>query len=141
MFTSKSNWLLSGLLFGLLALCASCKGKKPDLTVQLINTASIQVTCPGGPGTCVTTVSFTIANTGNAKADAFNVKVTFDPGVTINQPVPAMPAGATQMFTLSSPPGGNCFNPDCTICVEVDDANVIQESNEGNNKKCQTKPG
>jgi hypothetical protein len=115
--------------------------QRPDLVVQNIDMSTLSVSCPGGAGTCVTTVTFTIANNGAANAGAFNVSIRLDPNQIVNQPVAGLAAGATQTITISSPPGGNCFNPDCTICVIVDDGNAVTESNEENNQKCETKTG
>jgi len=137
-------WVLFSLI--LLLPLISCRPRPilPDLVVQNLNVGSITVSCPGGSGTCVTTVTFTIANTGVVSAGAFNVKITFDPNqaVTVNLPVAGLVAGASQTFTVtSSPPGDNCFDPDCTICVTVDDGNAVTESDETNNQNCCTRRG
>jgi hypothetical protein len=113
----------------------------PDLEVRNIDLNSLSVNCPGGGGTCVTTVTFTIANNGPGNAGAFNVLINLDPGQVVNQPVGGLAAGATQTFTISSPANGNCFNPDCTITVRVDSGNVVSETNESNNQLSVTKRG
>jgi hypothetical protein len=115
--------------------------KPPDLRVRDIGRP--QVTCPGGSGTCVTTVSITIANVGAGNAGAFNVRIVFDPAqsVVVNQPFTDLAAGAAVTFTATTPRGGNCFDPDCTICVTVDSDNTVEESDEGNNVLCETTPG
>lgn len=115
---------------------AACKKKRADLVVQSI--ASTTVDCPTGGGSCVTTVTFTITNTGTANAGSFNVKITLDPGqsVIVNQAVAGLAVGASQTFTITSPPGGNCFDPDCKVCVTVDSGNTVVESNETNNELC-----
>ncbi len=113
----------------------------PDLVVTDIADAP-KVVCPGGGGTCVTTVKFTIANIGTANAGAFNIRIALDPNVIINQPVPGgLAAGATLTFTVSSPPGGNCYNPDCTVTIFVDDGNAVQECDEKNNQASETTIG
>jgi hypothetical protein len=114
---------------------------RPDLVVQNINTNTLSVSCPGGGGTCVTTVTFTIANNGPGNAGSFNVLINLDPGQVVNQPVAGLAAGATQTFTVSSPAGGNCFNPDCTVTVTVDNGNSVTETNESNNQQSVTKGG
>ncbi|MBK7938008.1 MAG: hypothetical protein IPJ82_13350 [Lewinellaceae bacterium] len=113
----------------------------PDLVVSDIADAP-KVDCPGGGGTCVTTVKFTIANTGTANAGAFNIRIALDPSVVINQAVPGgLAAGATLTFTVSSPPGGNCYNPDCTVIITVDDGNAVEECKEDNNRALETTLG
>jgi hypothetical protein len=114
--------------------------KLPDLKVQSIGRP--QVSCPGGAGTCVTVVSVRIANVGAAEAWAFTVRTVLDPvqSVVVNQAVSGLVIGE-QLLTVTTPPGGNCFDPDCTICVTVDSANAVTESDEGNNNLCATTPG
>lgn len=74
-------------------------------------------------------------------AGSFLVRVAFDPAqsVVVNQAVEGMEAGASKTFTVKSPPGRNCFDPDCSVCVLVDSENMIAESDEGNNYLCVTK--
>ena len=114
-------------------------GGCPDLIVQDIGAP--QVSCPGGGGTCVTTVTYTIANVGPGDAGPFATQVVMDPGgaVVVNQSVAGgLGAGNTLSLTATSPPGGNCFDPDCTICVVVDSGNAVAECKEDNNKVCET---
>jgi subtilase family serine protease len=83
-----------------------------------------------------------IANVGIGDAGAFNVRTVLDPtqSVVVNQAVSGLPIGE-QTLTVTTPPGGNCFDPDCTICVTVDSANAVTESDEGNNNLCATTGG
>ncbi|HEX9670185.1 MAG TPA: CARDB domain-containing protein [Thermoanaerobaculia bacterium] len=114
-------------------------GGCPDLIVQDIGPP--QVDCPGGAGTCVTKVTYTIANVGPGSAGPFDTQVTMDPGgaVVVTQSVPGgLAAGNTLSLTATSPPGGNCFDPDCTICVVVDSGKAVDECKEDNNKLCNT---
>jgi serine protease len=115
--------------------------QEPDLVVSDIGRPS--VSCPGGGGTCVTTVEVTVANVGAADAGAFNTRVTLDPGQTVmvDQALPGLTAGASQSFTIMTPPGGNCFDPDCSICATADDKAQVDESDETNNQLCETTPG
>lgn len=92
----------------------------------------------------MTTVDITIENVGTAAAAAFNFETTFDPGQTVivPQPVPGgLSAGMSQLFTIMTPPGGNCFDPDCTITVVIDPSNDVSESDENNNTATSTTPG
>lgn len=117
---------------------------KPDLVVQDVDMNTLTVSCPGGGGTCVTTVKVTIANIGTGDAGPFTTKTVLDPAqaVVVSTPFGSFPAGAPPMsFTVTTLPGGNCFDPDCTICVTVDDGTTVDESNEGNNQMCKTKRG
>jgi hypothetical protein len=114
----------------------------PDLTVQDIVITG--VSCPTGQGSCVTTAKVTIANLNPTAAGPFTAKSVFDPGqsIGVGSSFPAGLAGSTSTsFTVTTPPSNNCFDPDCTICVTVDDANSVGESNEGNNLLCTTTPG
>lgn len=116
--------------------------KRPDLVVSKID--KLNVDCPNGPGTCVTEVRVTISNVGTAAAPAFNTRVILDPAqsITVNQSFPGgLAAGASQSFTVKSPHGGNCFDPDCTVCVTVDSEEEVLESDETNNELCETKAG
>ena len=107
----------------------------PDLVVQDIGPP--QVSCPGGPGTCTTTFSYTIGNIGAAAAGPFTILSVLDPSasVTVQQMSAGLAAGATQPMTATTPPGGNCFDPDCSISVTVDSGNQVKECDETNNKR------
>lgn len=111
------------------------------ITVDIEN---ITVTCPDGSGTCETEVIFVVANMGTGDAGPFNVQVALDPSqdIIVNQPVDdGLGAGESQTFSITTPPGGNCFDPDCTVCVTVDSDLDITESNEENNQLCETRGG
>lgn len=133
------------LCVGALLLTAmSCNGGggiQADLTVGSIGLPAVE--CPTGAGSCVTTVEITVENIGAGFAGVFNVRVTFDPAqsVVVNRAVPGLAAGASTTFIVASPAGGNCFDPDCTVSVLVDDADVVPESNETNNEDSQTRIG
>jgi hypothetical protein len=117
-------------------------GGCPNLVVRDIGRP--QVSCPGGGGTCVTKVDYTIANDGTAAAGPFDVRVVLDPAgaVVVNQSVPGgLAAGASQTFTATSPAGGNCFDPDCTVCVTVDVNQRVEECNEADNRLCESTLG
>lgn len=105
----------------------------PDLVVQSLGRPS--VSCPGGGGTCRTTVDVVIGNNGAGDAGAFRIRGLFDPGqsVSVEQSVPGLPAGSTLTQTLTTSPGGNCFDPDCTISVTVDSQDDVEECAENNN--------
>lgn len=113
----------------------------PDLTVSGIS--SISSICPGGSGTCVTEVRFDVANVGSGNADAFNIRIVADPSqsVIVDQPFSGLASRDTQTLTITTPPGGGCFDPDCTVCVTVDSDQRITESDEGNNLLCETRLG
>lgn len=138
------TWLAAVGLCVSLPFCAGCPcmdGECPDLVVSSID--AIAVACPGGGGTCVTTVTFTIANVGGSDAGSFEVRGVMDPAssVTVTQSVAGLSAGATMSVTLISPPGGNCFDSDCNVCITVDSGAVVSESNEANNETCELRIG
>lgn len=123
---------------------AAAPTKLADLIVRDIDLDSLSVSCPGGAGTCVTKVQVTIANIGAGDAGPFNTLNVLDPvqSVMVNQPSPGgLGAGMQSTFNVTTPPGGNCFDSDCTICVFVDDNDAVTESDETNNQLCRTKPG
>jgi len=43
-------------------------------------------------------------------------------------------SGQSTSVTVVTPPGGNCFDPDCTVTVEVDSSNWVNECKEDNNR-------
>ena len=102
----------------------------------------MQVSCPGGAGTCVTTVNFTVTNASStAIATAFDVLVQADPGVSKTITISGLAAGASSTLSQALGPDGNCFDPDCTVKVTVDSGNVVVESNEANNVATATSIG
>lgn len=115
----------------------------PDLTVRDIRMDTLQVRCPQGQGSCVTMVEVEIANVGEANVGAYNTKVTFDPDqLSIEKAIPGgLTPGTSMIFTVTTPPGKICYDPDCTICTTVDHKEEINESNESNNQLCKTREG
>jgi hypothetical protein len=113
----------------------------PDLTVSIPNTRT-DVLCPGGPGTCVTTRTFTVTNAGSATVTAsFDVLIEADPSQTTKTTVPGLAAGTSLALSQSLGPDGNCYDPDCTVTVTVDPGNAIAETNEANNTATRTDKG
>ena len=114
---------------------------KPDLTVSIANQRA-QVLCPGGPGTCTMTVTFTIANLSPVGVTTpFDVLVQADPGQKAAFTVSSFPGAATRTFGQPLGPDNNCYDPDCTVTVTVDDGNAVAESNEANNSDTRTDIG
>lgn len=103
----------------------------------------ISVSCPNGPGTCITSVNLAVSNVGAADADLFNIQVWLDPAqsVVLNQAVERLMPGESVSLLLVSPPGGNCYDPNCTVCVIVDSREGVMEEDETNNQFCTTFPG
>ena len=102
-----------------------------------------QVSCSETAGGCVTRVSFSIMNAGAGNAGGFNIRIVADPSqsVVINQPATGLAPGERQRFAITTPPGPNCYDKDCTVCVTVDSDNDVSESNEQNNDLCATSIG
>ena len=114
---------------------------RPDLMVTIPNTRTL-VSCPTGSGSCITTRDFVVTNAGSANVTtAFDVLIQADPAQKTTITVPALAAGASLTLTASLGPDGNCYDPDCTVSVTVDSANVIVESNETNNTATRTDLG
>jgi len=108
----------------------------PDLTVTDIS--GLSVACSGGPGTCVTKFNYTVQNIGLGNAGQFTTRSVADPAasVVVDQVFPTgLAAGGVKTVSVTTPPGGNCFDPDCTISVTVDINSQIEECNERNNTK------
>ena len=101
------------------------------------------VNCPKGAGSCQTSVHVSIANIGDADAGSFDLRTIFDPrqSVTVMTPLPGLPAGGATTLSVVTEPGGNCFDPDCTINAMIDAANTVRECREDNNEASQTTPG
>jgi serine protease len=121
---------------------AGSGGKRADLAVTKIT--NLGVNCPGGGGTCVTTVDAVVTNQGSAPASVTSTtRGVFDPAqsVTVDRPQGTLAPGASGSVTFTTPPGGNCFDPDCTVCVTADALGSIDESDESNNQLCVTHPG
>ena len=85
----------------------------------------------------------TIANVGAGNAGPFATRTTLDPAQSVvdTQASGGLAARASQTFMVTTPPGGNCFDPDCQICVTVDYQSDVMESDETNNSLCKTKQG
>ena len=131
----KKTGLFFVLVLLLMIISTGCTPTlRPDLTV--VNIANIGVSCPTGAGSCITTVTFTIANIGQENAGPFTVRVIADPAASQieNVNVSGLNAGATTTLTVNFPPNGNCFDPDCAVVVIADINNNVVESNEGNNQ-------
>jgi CARDB len=113
----------------------------PDLTVSIPNTRT-QVSCPGGGGTCITTRDFTVTNASSVNVPTpFTVLVQADPGQKTTLTVPSLAAGASVPLTATLGPDNNCYDPDCTVSVTVDDGNAVGEANETNNTDTRTDRG
>jgi hypothetical protein len=114
----------------------------PDLTATILGRPD--VICPGGQGTCTTTVRFQIDNVGTLAAGATDALVRADPGLatTGTMAVGPLAAGASSgPLSITLGPANNCFDPDCTLSVAADSGGVVSESNEANNTDTQTFPG
>lgn len=110
---------------------------RPDLVVQELAYPEVDCDSYG----CETTVTFTVANVGEADAGPFDVLVATDPDQQRTVRVDGLAAGEARTLTVTSPVGGNCYNPDCTVCVRVDPEGEVSESGEQNNEDCRTTIG
>ncbi|MCV3274069.1 CARDB domain-containing protein [Roseobacter sinensis] len=112
-----------------------------DLTVTDIGQP--RVSCPQGAGSCVTELDYELANVGNAASGPFQSRAVLDPtqSVTVGSGVPNLLPGATTTLQISTPPGGNCFDPDCTVSVTADISDRVVECREDNNTAMETTQG
>lgn len=116
-------------------------GQCPDLVVRAIGPPS--VSCPSGSGSCVTQVEVMVANTGTADAGPFELRTVLDPAqsVVVDVNSAGLGMGLDQSFGITTPPGGNCFDPDCTITATADSNGAVAECDETNNTRSDTTPG
>lgn len=107
---------------------------QPDLVVRKLEDPEIVYSQSGYE----MNMTFTVANVGESPAGAFDVVVTAETGeelqtVRVDGLAPGEAKTVTKTMSL---PSGNCFNPDCTICIILDSGQDVGESNEGNNREC-----
>jgi len=128
------RFLLLGLIFSLTMLMIGCV-PRADLMVQSLDDIYKDCNLAAAPGSCATTLTFTIVNIGLGDAGPFKVLVKADPGLAQQGTVSvvSLAAGATTTLTITLPPDGNCWDPDCFVEITVDSAQDVNESNEGNN--------
>ena len=133
------RFLLLGLIISLAILVIGCT-PTPKADLKVISIGPIDVNCGGiAVVSCTTTVTFTIANIGAADAGPFKILVRADPGLAqqVTVGVVGLSAGATTSLVTTLPAGGNCYDPDCDVCITVDSDSEVIESNEGNNDLCE----
>ena len=128
------RFLLLVLIFSLTMLIIGCV-PRADLMVQSLDDIYNDCSLVAAPGSCAITLTFTIVNIGLGDAGPFNVLAKVDPGLAQQGTVSvvSLAAGATTTLTITLPPGGNCYDPDCAVEITVDSDNDVIESNEGNN--------
>lgn len=92
----------------------------PDLINDTRDWPTASSTCEGN--LCSTTVNLAVTNGGSAPVGSFDVFVRLDPeqSVTIVGVMDGLAPGQTGSLTLSSPPAGSCYDPDCTVCITVE---------------------
>jgi hypothetical protein len=111
---------------------------------DLINTTDgwpiVSQNCSDSVESCVTTVTLAVSNVGSAGVDSFDVLVRLDPdqSVVLVDVVEGLGVGDTAVLSLSSPLGISCYNPDCSVCISVDNRGAITEVDESNNQYCTT---
>ena len=114
---------------------------KPDLTVSIANQRA-QVLCPGGPGTCTMTRHVHDHEPEPGGRDhAVRRPRASRPGAEGDLHGLELPGAATRTFGQPLGPDNNCYDPDCTVTVTVDDGNAVTESNEANNSDTRTDIG
>lgn len=113
----------------------------PDLTVTDIGQPN--VSCPQGAGSCVTRVDYTVANIGNMASGPFEARATLDPrqSMSVDRSIPNLLPGASQTVQVFTRRGGNCYDPDCTVTVEADVSDRVNECREDNNSATETTQG
>ena len=109
----------------------------PDLINDITDWPTAFTSCDGE---CITTVNLAVRNVGTAVSPSFDVFVRLDPNqsVTVVGVMDGLAPGQTGILSLSAPASGNCYDPDCSVCITVDSRGAIAEANEGNNEYCTT---
>ncbi|RMG55008.1 MAG: hypothetical protein D6723_03645 [Acidobacteria bacterium] len=108
---------------------------RPDLVVRSIDKVEFV------PGSLNLRITLRVANMGSANAGTSLTRIKTDNGVPIDVATPALGAGDSVMLTTTVTQNQNCFDPDCTVCGTADATNLVGESDETNNKTCETIPG
>ena len=75
----------------------------------------------------------TIRNQGAADAPASTTTVEFAPSGLVSVPTPAIPAGTSVDLAPVAMPAA-CFAPDCRFRITADSVNVVDETDETNNR-------
>lgn len=109
---------------------------QPDLSITL---GRPDVSCGGKLVVCYVTVSFTVSNLGAADVtQRFLVAIDADEVSPTTVVVDSLAAGQQVDLRARLGPGGNCYNPNCTVTVTVDPNNAIPELDETNNSASDT---
>lgn len=109
----------------------------PDLTTSIDN---FDVECDADY--CWLTVDFTVWNYGYGDANgAFDVTVSGDAVPAQVVTFDGLAAGSSRSESVRLGPGGNCYNPDCTVNVFVDPSGAIPETDDANNEDTRTTIG
>ncbi len=110
-------------------------GKQLELPDLVVTVRTLSVSCPGGPGTCTTTVRYTVDNIGRTASAGFDLSVQADPDLGVESVASTGPVFPGKPRTLSTRvgPDGDCFDPDCSVRVAVDPEDLVIETNDRNN--------
>lgn len=109
---------------------------QPDLTVEI---GQIDVSCGGKFVVCYLTVGFTVRNQGNTDVRQESlVSIQADALEPTTVVVGGVAAGESLSLRARLGPGGNCYDPDCTVTITVDPNNAIREFDEANNSAANT---
>lgn len=113
----------------------------PDLRVSI--SGRPRVNCPTGTGSCVTELQYVLQNIGDEPSGPFEATAILDPNqsVSVVEPVASLLPGQSRTVSIVTPPGGNCFDPDCTIRVTADSSGRVAECDEQNNTDQKTTGG
>ena len=96
----------------------------PDLVVSALSAAKVSDT--------TYTITYTVTNQGNLGAGACSTSIVIDGGAPITLGCPALAGGASDTETTAAQTISGSSD---TILVTADSANVVAESNEGNNTR------
>lgn len=109
---------------------------QPDLTVEI---GQIDVSCGGKFVVCYLTVGFTVSNQGNTDVRQQSlVSIQADALEPMTVAMGGVAAGESLSLRARLGPGGNCYDPDCTVTITVDANNAIREFDEANNSTANT---
>jgi hypothetical protein len=97
----------------------------------ITNVDSFDVSCDSLG--CYTYVYFTVSNYGDASSSGFTVGVYANESPDGAVYVEALGVGESVSLGATLGPGGNCYNPDCSVSVWADIYGEIPEYSEDNN--------
>ncbi|RIK39153.1 MAG: hypothetical protein DCC57_20390 [Chloroflexi bacterium] len=103
----------------------------PGMADLVTSVDSFDVSCDSDG--CYTYIYFTVSNYGDASSSSFTVGVYADEEPDGYVGVEGLAVGESISLSATLGPGGNCYNPDCSVSVWADIYGEVPEYDEENN--------